>query len=94
LAVSHSLRRSAWASRAMAAGVGCFPLLAVLVFVADEHPTFEATAGPLQASVVSLYGVVMVMGVTLVVSTVCILSVGRVPGSFHLPRGRFFISRL
>ena len=43
------------------ASVGGFPLLAVLVYVADEHPAFEATAGTLQASVVRLYGVVVIL---------------------------------
>ena len=41
----HSLRRSAWASRATAAGVGGFPLLTVLVYVADEYPAIYASAG-------------------------------------------------
>ena len=45
--VPHSLRRSAWASRATTAGVGSFPLLTVLVYVAYEHPAIEATAGTL-----------------------------------------------
>src|SRR5215203_6554852 len=39
------LRRSTWASRAAAASVGGFPLLAVLVYVADEHPAAVAGAG-------------------------------------------------
>jgi hypothetical protein len=33
----------------------------VLVYVADEHPAFEATARTLQAGVVSLNGVVIVV---------------------------------
>src|SRR5215217_5588256 len=45
--------RSAWASRATAAGVGGFPLLTVLVYVADEYPAIYASAGALQASVAS-----------------------------------------
>jgi hypothetical protein len=48
------------AIRATAATVGGSSLLAVLVHVADEHPAFEATAGTLQASVVRLYGVVVI----------------------------------
>ena len=52
------------AIRTAAAGVGGFSLLAVLVYVADEYPAFEATARTLQAGVVSLYGVVIgVVGV-------------------------------
>jgi hypothetical protein len=42
--LSHSLRRLAWASCATTASVGSFPLLAVLIYVADEHPAFESTA--------------------------------------------------
>jgi hypothetical protein len=46
------------------AGVGGFSLLAVLVYVADEYPAFEAGTRTLQASVVRLYAVVIVvMGV-------------------------------
>jgi hypothetical protein len=48
------LRRSARASRATAAGVGGFSLLAVLVCVADENPTAYAGTWTLQASVVRL----------------------------------------
>jgi hypothetical protein len=44
------------------ASVGGFPLLAVLVYIADEHPAFEAGARTLQASVVRLYSVVMIFG--------------------------------
>jgi hypothetical protein len=36
------LRRSARAGRAAAAAVGGLPILAVLVYVADEHPAFKA----------------------------------------------------
>jgi len=57
----HSLRRSAWASRAAAAGVGVFSLLAVLVYVADEYPAFEASTRTLQAGVVRLYSVVVIL---------------------------------
>jgi hypothetical protein len=35
------------AIRAAAAPVGGFPLFAVLVYVADEHPAFKAGAGAL-----------------------------------------------
>ena len=50
------------AIRAAAAAVGCFPLLAVLVYVADEHPALKAGAGALEAGVVRLYGVVVLLG--------------------------------
>ena len=42
LTIPHSPRRSACASRATTAGVGRFPLLTVLVHVADEHPAVHA----------------------------------------------------
>jgi len=45
LTIPHSLRRSAWAIRATAAGVGDFPLLVVFVHVADEHPAIHAGMG-------------------------------------------------
>jgi hypothetical protein len=88
LAIPHSLRRSAWASRTAAQRVGGFPLLAVLVYVADEYPAAYAGARTLEASVVSFYGVVLLLrgwgrvGCALdsLVSTVCILSVDRAPG--------------
>ena len=67
--------------RASAAPVGRFPLLAVLLYVADEHPTTVAGARPLQASVVRLYGVVIVvMGCTYLCPQSLIPSVGRAPG--------------
>ena len=50
-----------YAIRAAAAGVGGFPLLAKLVYVADEYPTLKTRAGTLKASVVRLYGVVVVV---------------------------------
>ena len=50
------------AIRAAAAGVGGFPLLAKLVYVADEHPAAYAGTGTLQASVVRLYSVVVIVG--------------------------------
>ena len=56
------LRRSAWATRATTARVGGFPLLTVLVYVADEYPAVHAGVGTLQASVVRLYGVVVILG--------------------------------
>jgi hypothetical protein len=37
LIIPHSLRGSAWASSATAAAVGGYSLLAVLVYVDDEH---------------------------------------------------------
>jgi hypothetical protein len=46
-------------SRATAARVGSFSLLTVLVYVADEHPAFQACARALEAGVVYLYGVVV-----------------------------------
>ena len=58
---SPILRVLAWASRATAAPVGGFSLLAVLVYVADEHPAIYAGAGARQASVVRLYGVVVIL---------------------------------
>src|SRR5215208_4278212 len=42
--IPHSLRRSAWASRTTAVPVGRFPLLAVLVYVA-ETPSRLCTRG-------------------------------------------------
>ena len=48
--------------RAATAGIGGFSLLAVLVYVADEHPAFKAGTRTLQASVVCLYGVVVILG--------------------------------
>src|SRR5215208_4197368 len=50
------------AIRAAAAPVGGFPLLAIVVYVANKHPTIYAGAGTLQASVVRLYGVVVILG--------------------------------
>jgi hypothetical protein len=55
-------RLSGLASVTPAAAVGGFPLLAVLVYVADEHPAAYAGVGALQAGVVGLYGVVMILG--------------------------------
>jgi hypothetical protein len=54
-----SLNRGLWAIRATPALVGGFPLLAVLVYVANEYPAFEASTHTLKASVVGLYGVVI-----------------------------------
>src|SRR5215207_2122770 len=54
--------RLAWASSATAAAVGGFSLLAILIYVADEHPAAIAGAQTLQASVVSCYGVVLLLG--------------------------------
>jgi hypothetical protein len=57
-------RLSGLASVTPAAAVGGFPLLAVLVYVADEHPAAYAGVGAqaLKASVVSFYGVVVILG--------------------------------
>jgi hypothetical protein len=57
----HSYGPELSAIRATTAGVGGFPLLAVLVYVADEYPTFDAGARTLEAGVVSLDGVVIVV---------------------------------
>jgi hypothetical protein len=66
--------------RATAAPVGRFPLLAIVVYVADEHPAFEATAGTLQAGVVSLNGVVIMVMVMVV-----IVVMGEYPICVHSP---------
>src|SRR5215204_1792158 len=57
----HSLRRSAWASRATAAPMGRFPLFVVLIHVADEHPAFKAGTRTLQTSIVCLYSVILLL---------------------------------
>ena len=49
------------AIRAAATAVGGFLFLAVLVYVADEHPAFETRAGTLKAGVVRLYSVVVIV---------------------------------
>jgi hypothetical protein len=49
------------AIRATAAPVGSFSLLAVFVYVADEYPAIYAGAWTLEASVMGLYGVVIVV---------------------------------
>jgi hypothetical protein len=99
LAIPHSLRRSAWAIRAAPALVGGFSLLAVLVYVADEHPALKAGAGTLQTGVVSLYGVVVILSGWVRVGCARLLCGHEVPprgpGSgvlLHL-RGHFFIRR-
>jgi DNA-binding Xre family transcriptional regulator len=46
---------------AAAAAVGRFPLLAVLVYVADEHPALKTRPGTFKASVVGLYSVVVIV---------------------------------
>lgn len=60
---SAILRRSAWAIRATTAGVRCFSLLTVLVYVTDEYPTAYAGVGAqgLQTGVVRLYSVVVIL---------------------------------
>src|SRR5215203_4885209 len=84
------LGRSAWASRATTAWVGGYSLLAVFVYVADEHPTTHAGVGAkaLQAGVVRLYSVVVIVSgwVRLGCARLCGVhserpsSVGRAPG--------------
>ena|SRR5215216_6405062 len=71
LVIPHSLRRSAWASRATAAQVGRFALLTVLVYVADEHPAARACVEALKAGVMGLYGVVIVAGLRYSVGVQC-----------------------
>jgi hypothetical protein len=60
----HSYGPELSAIRAAAAAVGGFPLLAVLVYVADEYPTFDAGVGAqaLKTGVVRLYSVVVLLG--------------------------------
>ena len=53
---------SASFASATAAAIGRLPLLAVLVYVADEHPARVAGAGTLEAGVVGFYGVVVILG--------------------------------
>ena len=50
------------AFHAATAAVGSFPLFTILVYVANKHPTIYAGAGTLEASVVRLYGVVILGG--------------------------------
>ena len=59
--LSYGLELSA--IRAAAAGIGRFSLLAVLVYVADEHPAAYARVGAqtLEAGVVRLYRVVVIL---------------------------------
>jgi hypothetical protein len=49
------------AFRAAATEVGGIPLLAMLVYVADEHQAFKAGTRTLQARVVRLYGFVVIV---------------------------------
>jgi hypothetical protein len=88
------------AIRAAAAGVGGFSLLTVLVYVADEYPTFEAGTRTLQASVVRLYSVVVILSRWVRVGCARLCSVhwgpfplGQVPGSGRLLRGHLFVRR-
>ena len=67
------------AIRTATAGVGGFPLLTMLVYVANEHPAFEAGARTLQASVVGLYGVVVVLSRWVRVGCARLCSVHSVP---------------
>jgi hypothetical protein len=48
--------------RAAATAVGDFPLLAILVYVADEYPAAYTCVGAFQAGVMRLYGVVVILG--------------------------------
>jgi hypothetical protein len=57
----HSYGLGLSAIRATTADVGGFSLLAVLVYVADENPPVYAGTQTLQASVVCLYGVVVIV---------------------------------
>ena len=61
---SYGLGLSASFASAAAAAVGSFPLLAMLVDVADEHPAIYAgvRAQALESRVVGLYGVVVILG--------------------------------
>ena len=77
---------------ATTAAVGGFSLLAVLVLEGDEHPTFEAGAQTLQGGAVGLYvGVIVVVGRTLVVSTVTNPFCGPGPGKLPPSAGPYFI---
>ena len=67
--VAPSLVVAAWAIgaelsviRAEAAAIRDFPLFAVLVHVADEHPAVYAGVRALEAGVVRLYGIVVISG--------------------------------
>jgi hypothetical protein len=53
---------SASVATAATTPVGGFSLLAVFVYVADEHPALVAGVGPPEAGVVRLYGVVLMLG--------------------------------
>src|SRR5918993_4433556 len=83
---------------ATAATVGGFPLLAVLIYVADEYPAFEAGTRTLQAGVVRFYGVVVILSgwVRMGCARLCGVHwgpfpLGQVPGSGRLLRGHSFI---
>ena len=94
------------AIRAAAAAVGGFPLLAVIVYVADEHPAAVARAGAqtLEASVVRLYVVLIIAGWFFGESVrrcarLCGVHwgpfpLGRVPGSGRLLRGHYYVTPL
>jgi hypothetical protein len=87
------------AIRAATAPVGGFPLLAVLVYVANEHPAFEAGTRTLQTSVVCLYGVVLLLNGWMRVGCARLCGVHEAspygPGSevCHHLRGHSFIRR-
>jgi hypothetical protein len=95
----HSLRRSAWASRATTAGVASLSLLAILVYVADEDPAAHACAGTqaLETGVVRFYDVILLLNGWVHVGCARLLYGHEVPPrgpgsgvSYHL-RGHFFI---
>jgi hypothetical protein len=61
LVVVRLIRVGLSAIRAATARVGGFPLLAILVYVADEYPAANACVGALEAGIVRLYGVVVIL---------------------------------
>src|ERR687893_418733 len=91
LIILHSPRMSASASRAAAARVGGFSLLAVLVCVSDEYPAFEA-------GVVRLYSIVVILSGWVRVGCARLCCVHEAPprgpgsGVFQHLRGHFFIT--
>jgi hypothetical protein len=87
MAIPHPLRRSAWAIRATMTDVECFSLLAVLVYVADEHPALKASAWPFEASVVRLYSVVVILGGWVRVGCARLFGVHRAPSLWAGLRG-------
>jgi len=95
----HDTEAGLSAIRATAATVGGFPLLAVLIYVADEHPPVYAGTRTLQAGVVGLYSVVLLLSRWVRVGCARLCGVhwgpfplGRVPGSGRLLRDHFSLS--